>query len=104
MPELPAANIENVVAIVEHLLRQGSLEGWFATHADTPYVDLFMAVHNFHKQMVDDLARRWFEEQGLTPAWTYKMALDTWYQAMHQRIRDGLPAETITEAHQDAQL
>lgn len=65
------------------------------------YVDVFMAGHNLHKQLVDDVARRWWEEQANASRLTYKAARDTWVQAMDQRIKDGLPDETITEAWQD---
>lgn len=91
-----------VKAIVEHLLKEGSLEGWFALHDNTRYIDMLMAAHNLHKQIVDDLARRAWEEQQTPPALTYRKARDTWKSAMDHRINNGLPPETITEADQDA--
>jgi hypothetical protein len=83
MKEDVKANLERVRAASAFLFQQ-FLE--YAAEHELSLVDVFMVGHNFHKQIVTNIAARGLSE-GMEPTHTFREADMTWRMAMREMSR-----------------
>lgn len=93
MTDVAAANLNNVKRVTEALIAafqkaydEGGFEG-DDYDGELPYLDGLMAAHNFHKQIVLDIAHRKSDSEpiGVTIG-LLLMARDTFNRAMEREI------------------
>lgn len=83
---LTAANLDRTRKLMEHLVAAFEQYCNEVSEEEVPYVDAFMAVHNFHKAIVLDLAHRG-EMDPDTRRFFIQTAIDTFTEAMEQEQR-----------------
>ena len=76
-------NQEEITKFTNWLLNK---VGEYLVENNVSYIDTFLSLHNTHKRIVDDIAKRWAID-GFSADRTYRLADMTWRKAMRELKR-----------------